>query len=399
MLFSCQERGQVQENSQWRGEGRDGVYHETGLLKEWAADGPELLWFYEGLGAGFTSPAISDKRLYITGLNQDDKLILFVFDLKGKVLIQKQIGAGREQGHEYPGPRSTVAINDGKLYIYDSFGKLLCLDQNTLDEVWAREMTADFGGRNITWNFTESPLIVDEKIFIVAGGEKHNIVALDKNTGEQIWSSPGMGTVSAYCSPQIIKGYSIPILVTSAADFIVGVNADNGELLWSYPQTHEYNIHPNTPLYHNGMILSTTGYRIASTMLRLKDGGRAIDLVWRNDDLDNQMGGVIRIGDYIYGAGHFNNAWFCVDWNTGETKYRVSNIGRSNIITADGMLFCYSERGNMYLVKPNPDEFEMISSFRVMLGTDQHWAHPVIHNGVLYIRHGDALMAYKVSSF
>ena len=391
MICSCK-----QENSQWRGEARDGVYHETGLLKSWPEGGPALLWSFEGLGEGFTSPAIANKRLYITGL-QGNELVLYVFDLNGQLLTKKEVGT--EEDENYPGPRSTVVVNDGKLYIYNSFGRLLCLDAQSLNQVWAREIMTDYGGRNIDWNFTESPLIVGDKIFITPGGERHNIVALNKNTGEHIWSSPGMGKVSAYCSPQFIDGYSIPILVTSTAEFIVGVNADTGELLWSHPQTHEYEIHPNTPLYYNGMVLSTSGYGVGTTMLRLKDGGKAIDLVWHNEDLDNQMGGAIRIENHIYSGGHFKRGWACIDWNTGETKYMETNvIGGCNVISADGMLYAYSNRGNVYLVKPNPNEAEIVSSFPITLGTAQHWAHLVIHNGVLYVRHGDALMAYNIKN-
>jgi len=394
MVVNCtSDQKSVQKNSQWRGEGRDGVYHETGLLKEWPAEGPQMLWFYEGLGDGHTSAAIAGEKLYITGL-ADDILNLYVFDLNGKLLTQKELGT--DWNINWNGPRSTVCVNDGKLYIYNAFGKLLCLDEATLNEVWSKEVFTDFDGRNIEWGVCESPLIVGEKLFLTPGGIENNMVALNKNTGALIWSSPGEGTLSAYCSPQYIDDQSVPIVVTSTADYIIAVNADTGEMLWSFPQTNTYNIHPNTPFYHDGMILSNTGYGVGATMLRLTDGGKSVELVWQNSEMDTQLGSLIKHGDYIYAAGHSKNNWFCVDWKTGETKYRVSNIGRSNVIFADGMLYCYSERGNVYLVKPNPDEFELVSNFKITLGTEQHWAHPVIHDGVLYVRHGDALMAFKI---
>jgi outer membrane protein assembly factor BamB len=273
----------------------------------------------------------------------------------------------------------------------------MCLDENSLDEIWAREILTEFDSKNIEWLVTESPLIVGEKLFITPGGEEHNIVALNKNTGALIWSSPGEGKKSAYCSPQYIGDQSIPIVVTSTAEFIIGVNADTGEKLWSYPQTNEYHIHPNTPIYHNGMVFSLHGYRLGGTMLRLKNGGKDIELAWKNEELENQMGGAVKIGDYVYSSGHMNNNLVCVDWKTGETKYTTKEVGRSNIIAANGLLYCYSDRGTVNLIKPTPDKFELVGKINVTLGTDQHWAHSVIHNGVLYIRHGDALMAYKIS--
>jgi outer membrane protein assembly factor BamB len=270
------------------------------------------------------------------------------------------------------------------------------LDEATLNEVWTKHLIQDFGGRNIRFGMSENPLIVGDKIFATPGGEEHNMVALNKNTGALIWSSRGEGTPSSYCSPLYITGYSVPIVVTAMHEHLIAFNADTGEMLWSFPQKNNVNVHPNIPVYSDGLIFSTTGYNGGAMLLRLKDGGKAVEQVWRNDEMDNQMGSAIRIGDYVYASGHRNNYWFCVDWKTGETKYKVSNSGECNVISADGMLYVYSDKGDMTLVKPNPNEYEPVSSFKVTLGTGPHWAHTVIHNGVLYIRHGDALMAYKV---
>jgi len=395
----------AQKNWQWRGENRDGVYNETGLLKVWPADGPEMLWKYEGLGEGYTSVAIASGKVYVTGIT-DDNLILFVFDLSGKLLTKKAVG--KEWTTNHVGTRCSVDVNDGKLYIGNALGQLICLDEATLNEIWKKDGLKDFDGKNIMFGMTENPLIVGDKIFMTPGGAKHGIVALNKNTGALIWSSPALGTLSTYSSPQYIGDQSVPMVVTYFAgpqmgqartyeNKIVALNANTGEMIWAYPQISGNTINPNTPMYSNGLIFSYTGYRGGAWQLRLKDGGKAIEEVWHNPDMDNQMGGAIKVGDYVYAGGHNNRFFFCVDWKTGETKYKANEIGPSNIIFADGMLYAYSEReGSMNLVKPNPAKFELVSSFKVTLGTGPHWAHPVIHNGVLYVRHGDALMAYKV---
>ena len=394
-MWSCHHDRNVQETSQWRGEGRDGIYNETGLLKAWPDEGPDLLWKYEGLGDGFTSAAIAGEKLYITGL-ADDRLVLFVFDLTGRLLVKKEVAGERDLSQQYPGPRSTVCVNDGKLYIYNALGNLLCIDEATLEEVWTKDLFSEFDGKNNDWGVNESPLIVGDKLFMTPGGIENNVVALNKHTGALIWSSPGEGMLSAYCSPQYISDQSIPMLVTSTAEFIIALNADTGEKLWSFPQQHEYNIHPNTPLYHNGMIFSATAF-IGAVMLRLTDGGKAVEQVWKNAEVDTNVGGYVKIGNYIYASGHNNRFWFCVDWNTGETMYKVRDLAPCNVVAADGMLYCYSEKGEMGLVTPDPVRFGMTGNFKITLGTQQHWAHPVIHKGVLYIRHGDTLMAYKIS--
>jgi hypothetical protein len=131
-------------------------------------------------------------------------------------------------------------------------------------------------------------------------------------------------------------------------------------------------------------------------MLRLKDGGKAVEQVWKNE-VDNLMGGAVKVGNYVYTSGHQSaRGWFCIDWNTGEIKSRINDNSAIAIIYADGMLYSYSDRGEMALVRPDPERFEIVSKFPITLGTEQHWAHPVIHRGVLYVRHGDALMAYKI---
>jgi outer membrane protein assembly factor BamB len=391
---------------EWRND-RTGIYNETGLLKSWPEKGPELLWHFDGLGDGWTAVTISNGKIYATGLDQE-KLNLFVFDLNGKLLTKKHIGT-ELTGNRYHGARSQVNISDGKLYLYTALGELFCLDENTLDVVWKKDLFKEFEGKQVMWGVTESPLIVGDKVFITPGGTTHNIVALNKNTGATIWTSKSTGTPSSYCSPLFIGDQSVPILVTwiGAASMagrgtpnenkLVGLNANTGELLWSQVLPSENTINPNTPIYSNGKIFVTTGYRGGSWLLNLKNGGRSVEMAWKNN-ADNQMGGAVKVGNYVYTTGHQNRAFFCTDWTTGEIKYREASISGSATIYADGLLYVYSDRGTMNLIKPNPEKFELVSSFPITLGTEQHWAHPVIYKGVLYVRHGNTLMAYNIKN-
>ena len=383
----------AQKNWQWRGENRNGMYNESGLLKEWPSNGPTLLWKFEGLGEGHTSAAIAGEKIYCTGMH-GDKLMLYVFNMSGTLLKEKEVGKEWDKNHN--GVRSSVCINDGKLYIFNALGHFFCLDETTLNVVWQKDILTAFDGRNLMWGMTENPLIVGDKLFLTPGGVKNNMVALNKNTGALIWSSKGEGTPSSYCSPIYIGDQSVPMVVTCMHEHIIAFNAETGEMLWSFPQKNQHDIHPNVPIYYNGLIFSTTGYRGGAMLLRLKDGGKAVEQVWKNNEMDNQMGSAVKIGDQVYASGHNNKYWFCVDWQTGKTMYKVADSGECNVISADGMLYVYSDVGEMRLIKPNPDKYELVSSFKVTIGTGTHWAHPIIHQGVLYIRHGDALMAYKI---
>ena len=435
MLFSCRQTIQVEENSQWRGENRDGVYNDSGLLKVWPTDGPQLLWSYEGIGDGYTSVAVANGKVYVTGKSDDDDLVLFVLDTYGQLLNRKIVG--KEWNGGFPGTRCSVLAHEGKLYIGNSLGQLFCLDESTLNEIWKKDGINDFDGRNIMFGVTENPLIAGDKIFMTPGGVNNNMVALNKNTGELIWSSAGTGTLSTYCSPLFIGDQSVPMVVTYMAaeqqelgpggpwpggagrpepesggpevpgqgqvpaarpmqeNKLVAFNANTGEMIWSHVQPSGNTINPNTPIYSDGLIFSSTGYGGGSWLIRLIDGGKAVEQVWHNP-ADNQHHGTVKIGDYVYTTAQNNRGFHCIDWKTGETKYRETNHAQGAIIYADGMLYCYDDRGGVSLIRPNPEKFDLVSKFNVTLGTQEHWAHPVIHQGVLYIRHGDALMAYNV---
>lgn len=382
----------AQDNIQWRND-RTGVYKETGLLKSWPTNGPAMLWHYDGLGEGHSSVAIASGKIYLTGLT-DGKGYLYVFDLNGKLLNKKAYGA--EWAESYNGSRGTVTVDNGKIYLISGVGGLICFDENNLNVIWQKNILSDFGSKNITWGINEAPLIIGEKIIVTPGGPEHNVVALNKNTGELIWSCAGEGDLSAYCSPLYITDQQVPLIVTMTADHIIGIEAATGKKLWSYEQKNKYAVHANTPIYSDNMILCTSGYGKGSVMLRLTSGGRSIEKAWESAELDNRIGAMVKVGDYVYGSGDSNRFWFCVDWKTGEIRYKEKGMAMGAIIANDGMLYCYSDRGEMALVKAAPEKFDVISKFPITMGTEQHWAHPVIYKGVLYVRHGNTLMAYNV---
>jgi len=282
------------------------------------------------------------------------------------------------------------------VYLISGTGFLFCFNQNDLALLWKKDIAADFGAKNIKWGINESPLIVNEKIILTPGGKKHNVVALHKNDGSLIWSCEGEGDLSAYCSPLYVGDQEVPLIVTMTADHILGIDLATGKKLWSYENKNKWSVHANTPIYDDNMILFTSGYGKGSMMFRLKDGGRSIEKVWELSDIDSRIGAMVKIGDYVYGSGDTNKYWFCVDWKTGALKYKDNALGTGVVIANEDMLYCYSDKGDMALAKATPEKFDLISKFPITLGTEQHWAHPVIYQGVLYVRHGDTLMAYKV---
>lgn len=385
---------QAQDVIQWRFD-RTGIYRESGLLKSWGDGGPQLLWHYDGLGEGHSSIAVSSAgKLYVTGMT-DGKGYLYAFDANGKLSDKKEYGP--EWDKSYNGTRGTVTPDNGKLYLISGMGEVVCFNESDLSIVWKRNMMTDFDGKNITWGICESPLVVGDKLIACPGGQTNNIVAFDKNTGELIWSCAGDGELSAYCSPVYLADQQMPQIVTMMQNHIIGVDIATGAKLWSFEQINRHGVHPNVPVYADNMLLCTSGYGKGSVMLRLTDGGRNVEKVWDAPQLDSRIGAMVKVGDYAYGSGDANRFWFCADWKTGELKYKENTLPIGNVIAADGMLYCYSERGDLALVGTTHEKFDIVSRFPITMGTDQHWAHPVIHKGVLYLRHGNTLMAYKIS--
>ena len=379
---------------QWRND-RTGIYNETGLLKSWPANGLELLWHFDGLGQGYSSVSIDNDKIFVTGYH-DGKGCLYVLNLDGK--LQHKIEYGPEWDSDgYIGARSTVMHDDGKLYIVSGMTELFCYDIQSWKLLWKKNYINDYGAKNTAHGWNGPPLIVGEKLIIAPGGKQYHVVALNKSTGEMIWSSKGAteNDMSGYATPIYISDQQVPQVVAMMSDHIIGVDISTGRLLWSHHHTNRFREHPNTPVYSKGMLLCTSDYGKGSVMLRLTNGGRSVEKVWENTDLCHKTGNTMKFGDYVYGSGERTN-WHCVDWQTGKTLYSDPTLGVGTIIAADGMLYCYSEKGEMALVKPNPEKFEIVSKFPITLGTEQHWAHPVIYRGVLYVRHGNTLMAYKV---
>jgi outer membrane protein assembly factor BamB len=177
---------------------------------------------------------------------------------------------------------------------------------------------------------------------------------------------------------------------------IVGVDANNGQLLWLHPHTNRNKIHANNPLDLDGSIFAFS-VEAGSVRLKLNGDGSRVTEEWRNTELDPVQGGVIILDGYIYGSGSRIRGWFCIDWDSGETLWNSGELAWGAVIYADAMLYIYTERGELALVRPDNEKLDIVSQRSVTIGTEQHFAHPVINNGRLYVRRGNAMIVYNIS--
>jgi len=131
-------------------------------------------------------------------------------------------------------------------------------------------------------------------------------------------------------------------------------------------------------------------------LLKISPDGKSVKKIWDSRSMDTLIGHQVLIDGYIYGAGYPRNGFQALDWKTGRSKFEAREFSRCNVIFSDGLIYAYSERSIVGLIKPNPDKFELISSLPINEGSGPHWAHLVIKNGRLYVRHGDVLMVYNI---
>ncbi len=399
--------GSAQTISEWRGIGRTGVYEESGLLKEWPDDGPENIWSTGDLGKGNSSAAIGDQYIYVSG-RKDSLEYLTAIDFDGKQIWQ--VNFGQSWNQSFPDTRTTPTINGGKVYLISGMGEVACHDGLTGERIWMRNAYVEFSGICNLYGISESPLIVDDKVIYTSGGSETSMIALNKNSGELIWKSEPIGDSAAYVSPIYVKHNNQEMIISVMGNWAFGVDPEDGNILWKYdyialesPIDNRYMriTNCNSPLYHNGEVLLVKGYDHPAAMLALNEAGTAVSLKWINADFDTHFGGNVLIDGYVYGSNWLNNSsgnWMCVDWETGQTQWEAPMNNKGSIISVDGMLYCYDEkRGQIGLVRPGPEKFDLISSFTVFEGKGPHWAHPVIQNGILYVRHGAHLMAYNLA--
>ena len=390
---------------QWHGPNRDNRSAENGLLKSWPDKGPRLFWKCDGLGKGWSSPTLAGGHIYVTGVEDEKE---FLTCLNPRDLSKWTIFYG-SASKMYSGARSSPTFNDGYIYVISGTGEVICIDVKKQMIEWKINGYRIFSGKSHHFGTAESPLVFDGKVFYTPCGQRTTMVALDKRTGETIWESESLDDLSSYVSPIIIRRGTQDIIVTVTGMYIIGVNPKTGEFVWKYPyvENHKTKAKVNTliqnavtPLYHDGQLYVTSGYDHVGIALKLSEQGEEISLLWEDETLDCHHGGVILHNSYIYGSNWHNNLngnWVCLDWRTGQVMYDHKWFGKGSILYADGMLYCYEERqGNIALVKPAPGGFEIVSSFQITKGTGEHWAHPVICNGRLYIRRSDSLMAYDV---
>jgi outer membrane protein assembly factor BamB len=390
----------------WRGATRDGLSPDKGLIKEWPADGPKLLWSFEKAGKGYSSPSITGGRIYLTGSRGGKAEIICLDAAKGKELWSTPIGVDPEKGYNTGwggGPRGAPTVSDGLVYAMSANGELTCLTADKGVRKWSKDFVKDFGGKVPDWGYSESPLVDGDQLVVTPGGKDGAIVAFDKKSGKELWRSKGLEDNAQYSSLVAADVKGKRQYIQLFMNTLAGVDAKTGDLLWSskWPQGRTAVI--PTPIYEDGKVYITSGYGAGSKLVKI-DGGKAEE-VWENKVMKNHHGGVVLVDGYLYGFSD-GGGLVCQDFKTGEQKWNNRGEGsqKGAVHYADGMLYCMDEEeGSVFLVEATPDGFKEKGRFpmpgktKLREGTNgKVWTHPVVIGGKLYLRDQDLLFCFDV---
>ncbi len=391
---------------QWRGPQRTGVSLEKGLLAEWPQAGPPLLWSVSDLGAGYSTPAVVGDRLYLLGNEGlENEFVQARSATDGRRLWSVRIGkvGNPKQEPNYPGARSTPTVEGQVLYALGSDGDLVCLETATGQERWRKNLRTDFEGKPGEWAYAESPLVDGDQLICTPGGTNATLVAMNKKTGDVIWrcAVPG-GDTATYASAIVVEVGGLQQYVQFLAKGLVGVDAKAGKFLWRYDKTALGS--PAvilTPLAEQDLIYSGA-YRAGGGLVKLRvtNGSVEPEQLYFSPKLPIGLGGVVKVGDFFYGA--TSQAYLCVEFASGTVKWEDRALAPAASCFADGRLYLHGENGDVALVEPSPEAYREKGRFtppeqpKRANAMEKPWAYPVVANGRLYIRDGVKLWCYDV---
>ncbi len=392
---------------QWRGADGSNISPAEGFSKAWPEDGPKTLWVYDNAGMGYSSYAIVNGTLYTMGTRDADFYVMAVGLADGKEIWSTKVAEDDQQGYSAGwghGPRGTPTYNDGNLYVLGPKGTLACLSAETGKVEWSKNLISDFGGKAGGWGYAESPLVDGDRVVVAPGGESAAIVALNKKTGATLWKADEVKAGKAeYASivPTEMNGTRQYIRLFDTQ--LVSVAAEDGKLLWKSDWEGKTAVIP-TPIVDGNEVYITSGYGVGCKLVRV-GSDNSVEDVWVNKEMKNHHGGVVKIGDHIYGFSD-GGGLICQDWATGELVWNEKGAGKliKGAVHAVGdQLVCLNEDdGSVTLVDATPEGFTMHGQFQLSPQSENRnpkgkiWAHPVVVDGKLILRDQEYVVAYDV---
>jgi outer membrane protein assembly factor BamB len=380
---------------QWRGPRRDGVSKETGLLKDWPSNGPRLAWRINGTGEGYSSFAVAGGRLYTLGARQNTEYV-FAFDAATGKKVWEVANGRRFNNDRGDGPRGTPTIDGDRVYVFGSSGDMTVLDAASGKVFWTQNLLQKYGGTNINWGLSESPLVLSDRIIVTPGGRGASMVALRKTDGSLIWKS--QSDIPGYSSALLHPVGNIQQAVVFTAERALGVDVTDGKVLWSYNRVSNRTANIATPIARGNHVFLSSDYGTGGGLLALTPSANGIKAseVYFTNEMRNHHASSVLVGDYLYGFS--SSILTAMHFETGKVAWRDRSVGKGSLVFADDRLYLFSENGVVGLAEANPQKYVEHGRFELRTGNLPTWSHPVVSGGKLFIRDQDTLYAYDVAA-
>jgi len=379
---------------QWRGANRDGISQETGLLQEWPKFGPPLAWRANGVGNGYSSFSTSGGRLYTLGARGGTEYVIALDRASGKKVWETQNGQ-RFSNDRGDGPRSTPTVDGDRLYVLGGSGDLTCLENATGKKIWSLNIVQKFGGVNPYWGYSESPLIVGDRILVNTGGRRAGIVAVAKADGSTLWQQHNDG--AAYSSPMLMRTGSLNQVIFFTEDRAMAVDPRVGRLLWSYNKANNGTANIATPIVRGTRVFISSDYGTGGALLDVRAAGNlaTANEVYFTRDMRNHHASSVLVGDTLYGFS--SSILTALNFDTGATVWRDRSVGKGSLIFGDNRLYLYSEDSVVGLADASPDGYRERGRFTLPQQSGlPTWSHPIIADGLLVVRDQDTVYTYNV---
>ena len=384
---------------QWQGPDRTRISKETGLLKEWPAGGPRVIWTANGLGSGYGSMAVAGDRVFLQGARGPNSAVIALNRADGKEVWSKVLGPieTRMRTERGAGPRGTPTVDADRLYVLTENGDLACLKTDGAI-VWQLNILKNFGGPQLQWLISESPLIDGPHVVVSPGGPGAGMVKLDKMTGKTVWTSKELSDSAAYSSITAADVQGVRTYMTFTDTAGVGVRASDGKLMFRYPNAANRTANVATPVYSNNKVFFTSAYGTGGGLLDLtvQNGEVAAKEVYFTREMRNHHGGVVLVDGYLYGFSDL--ILTCLEFTTGKLMWRDRSVGKGSVTYADGHLYIQGETNVVGLAEATPSGYREKGRFEIPDKGMPSWAHPVVSDGRLYVRNQDTLLVYDIKA-
>ena len=388
----------------FHGPNGDNKSPDTGLLKNWDTEGPKLLWTADFVGFGFSGVVIAGDRIYING-NVGDFTMVFCLDKDGKKVWEKDNGPAHADTRTHKGTRATPTVDGDVVYDASPLGFVTCFDAKTGDKKWSRNLLTEYGAPQPRWILGHSVVVDGDNLICMVGGDKAMAVALNKKTGETAWEcAPAAGNQpTSYMTPLFFEFEGTRVLSVMSNETLEGYDAKSGKRLFTIPWRNARTTNVTMPIYRDGHLFLSTGYNYGAEGYKLAknaDGTITATKLWYEQKFDNHHHGLILVEDYVYGTTSQGN-WMGVNFQTGAIGFTARPVGeQASVHYADGMIYCLAQDSRTVILwDPKPTEF--VEAGRFVLPNEAEgkaWAHPVVLNGRLYLRHAQYLYCYDVKA-